>query len=89
MNLVIWLIIGGLIGWLASMVMRTRDQQGTILNVAVGIIGALIGGWFLSPLVVFGPINQDNISIPAMFVSFVGAAILLAVMNLVRGGAVR
>lgn len=89
MNFIIWLVIGGLIGWLASMLMKTNDQQGVILNVVVGIVGAMLGGWFISPLVGVGTINQDNFSLPAMFVSFIGAAILLAVMNLFRRGAVR
>ena len=50
MNLIIWLVVGGIIGWLASLVMKTDAQQGMILNVVVGIVGALLGGWLLSPL---------------------------------------
>jgi len=89
MNFIIWLVVGGVIGWLASIVMKTNDQQGTFLNVVVGIVGAMLGGWFISPLVGVGTINQDNFSLPAMLVSFVGAAILLAIVNLVRRGRVR
>lgn len=89
MNFIIWLIVGGLIGWLASMLMKTNDQQGMFLNVVVGIVGAMIGGWFISPLVGVGTINQNNFSLPAMLVSFVGAAILLAIVNLVRRGSTR
>lgn len=89
MNFIIWLIVGGLIGWLASMLMKTNDQQGMFLNVVVGIVGAMIGGWFVSPLVGVGTINQNNFSLPAMLVSFVGAAILLAIVNLVRRGSAR
>lgn len=89
MNFIIWLIVGGVIGWLASMLMKTNDQQGTILNVVVGIVGAMLGGWFISPLVGVGTINQDNFSLPALLVSFVGAAILLAIVNLFRRGSVR
>ena len=89
MNFIIWLIVGGVIGWLASIVMNTNEQQGTFLNVVVGIIGAMLGGWFISPLVGVSTINQDNFSLPAMLVSFVGAAILLAIVNLVRRGRVR
>ena len=89
MNLIIWLIIGGLIGWLASIFMRTNSQQGIFLNVIVGIVGSTLGGWFISPLVGIGTINQNNFSIPAMFVSFVGAVILLAIVNLVRRGSIR
>ena len=86
MNFIIWLIIGGIVGWLASMVMKTDAQQGVILNVVVGIVGALLGGWLISPLVGVGTINQDALSIPAILVSLVGAIILLAIVNLVRRG---
>ena len=86
MNIIIWLVVGGIIGWLASLVMKTDAQQGVILNVIVGIVGAMLGGWLISPLVGVGTINQDTFSLPAMLVSFVGAAILLAIVNLVRRG---
>ena len=89
MNIIIWLVVGGVIGWLASILMKTDGQQGLILNVVVGIVGAMLGGWLISPLVGAGTINQDNFSMPAMLVSFVGAAILLAIVNLVRRGSVR
>lgn len=86
MNFIIWLVIGGVIGWLASMVMKTDGQQGIILNVVVGIVGAFLGGWLISPLVGVPTINQDNFSIGAMLVSFVGALILLAIVNFFRRG---
>lgn len=89
MNFIIWLIVGGVIGWLASLVMKTDGQQGMILNVVVGVVGALLGGWLISPLVGVGTINQDNFSLPALLVSFVGAVILLAIVNLVRRRSVR
>ena len=89
MNFIIWLIVGGIIGWLASIVMKTDGQQGIVLNVIVGIVGAMLGGWFISPLIGVGTINQDNFSLPALLVSFVGAAILLAIVNLVRRGSAR
>ena len=89
MNIIIWLIVGGVIGWLASLLMKTDGQQGIFLNVIIGIVGAMLGGWLISPLVGVGTINQDNFSLPALVVSFVGAAILLAVVNLVRRGTAR
>jgi uncharacterized membrane protein YeaQ/YmgE (transglycosylase-associated protein family) len=89
MNFIIWLVIGGIVGWLASIVMKTDAQQGMILNVVVGIVGALLGGWLISPLVGVGTINQDNFSLPAVLVSFVGALILLAIVNLFRRRSVR
>jgi uncharacterized membrane protein YeaQ/YmgE (transglycosylase-associated protein family) len=89
MNIIIWLIVGGIIGWLASLMMKTDGQQGIILNVVVGIVGAMLGGWLLSPLLGAGTINQSNFSLPALVVSFLGAVILLAIVNLVRRGSVR
>ena len=89
MNIIIWLAVGGLIGWLASVVMRTDDRQGALLNVVVGIVGAILGGWILSPLVGVSTINQSNFSLGGLLVSLLGAVILLAIVNLVRRGAVR
>ena len=89
MNFIIWLIVGGLIGWLASVVMKTDGQQGLFLNVVVGIIGAMLGGWVISPLVGVGTINQDNFSLAALLVSFFGAVILLAIVRLIRRPTVR
>jgi uncharacterized membrane protein YeaQ/YmgE (transglycosylase-associated protein family) len=89
MNLLIWLVVGGVIGWIASMIMRTDAQQGVLLNVVVGIIGAMLGGWLISPLIGVGTINQNNFSIGALVVSLVGAVILLAIVNLFRRGSVR
>jgi uncharacterized membrane protein YeaQ/YmgE (transglycosylase-associated protein family) len=87
MNVIIWLAVGGLIGWAASTVMRT--QEGMLLNVVVGIVGAALGGWFSSPLVGVSTINQSNFSAASLVVSFLGAVILLAVVNLVRRRAAR
>ena len=89
MNIIIWLVIGGLIGWVASIVMRTDAQQGPFLNVVVGIVGAVLGGCFLSPLVGVSTINQSNFSLAGLIVSFVGAVALLAIVILVRRGASR
>ena len=86
MNIIIWLVVGGFIGWLASLVMRTDAQQGLILNVVVGIVGALLGGFLLSPLIGSGTINQNNFSLPALAVSFGGAVILLFIVNMFRRG---
>ena len=88
MNFIIWLVVGGLIGWVASMIMKTNAQQGIILNIVVGIVGALLGGWLISPLVGIPTINQNAFSLGAMGVSLVGAIILLAIVNLFRRGRV-
>ncbi len=84
MNLIIWLVVGGVIGWIASIIMKTDGQQGIILNVVVGIVGAFIGGWLLSPMVGAGTLNQGDFSLPGLFVSLVGAIILLFIVNLIR-----
>jgi uncharacterized membrane protein YeaQ/YmgE (transglycosylase-associated protein family) len=89
MNIIIWLVVGGLIGWVASMMMRTDGQQGIFLNVVVGVIGAALGGWFLSPLFGVSTINQSNFSVPSLLVSLLGAVILLAIVNFIRRGAAR
>lgn len=89
MNILIWLIVGGILGWLASQVMRTDGQQGLILNIVVGIVGAFVGGWLLSPLFGVGTINQNDFSMPALLVSLLGAFILLAAYNLLTRGRVR
>ena len=88
MNIIIWLIVGGIIGWLASMIMKTDAQQGILLNVVVGIVGAFIGGWLIGPLVGAGSINA-GFSVMSLVVSLIGAIILLAIVNLFRRGRVR
>ncbi len=89
MNFIIWIVVGGILGWLASLVMRTDAQQGLLLNIVVGIVGALLGGWLLAPLFGTGTINQNDFSISSLLVSFLGAVILLAVVNLLRRGTPR
>lgn len=88
-NFIVWLIAGGIIGWLASLVMRTDAQQGTLLNIIVGIVGAFIAGLVLTPYLGISTINQSNFSLPALLVSLLGAIILLAVVSLFRRGGLR
>jgi uncharacterized membrane protein YeaQ/YmgE (transglycosylase-associated protein family) len=89
MGLIILLIVGGLIGWVASMIMRTDGQQGVFLNVVVGIVGALLAGFVVTPLIGGAPITSGQISIQSVLVSLVGAIVLLAIINLFRRGTVR
>jgi uncharacterized membrane protein YeaQ/YmgE (transglycosylase-associated protein family) len=89
MNLIIWLVVGGIVGWIASLIMKTDAQQGIILNVIVGIVGALIAGFVLTPLLGQGTINSGDFSIMGLLMSLVGAIILLAIVNLVRRGSAR
>jgi uncharacterized membrane protein YeaQ/YmgE (transglycosylase-associated protein family) len=85
MGLIIWLIIGGVIGWLASIIMRTDAQQGIFLNIVVGIIGAFIGGLLFTG----GSINNAPLTVYSFLVSLLGAVVLLAIVNLFRRGRVR
>ncbi len=85
MNFIIWLVVGGVIGWLASIIMRTDAQQGIFLNIVVGIVGAFIGGLIVSG----GSINNAPLNMTSFLVSLVGAVILLGIVNLVRRGSVR
>jgi uncharacterized membrane protein YeaQ/YmgE (transglycosylase-associated protein family) len=87
MNIIIWLVVGGIIGWIASLLMR--DNNGIVLNIVVGIIGAFLGGWLLGPLFHAGTINQGNFSFASLVVSLLGAIILLAIVNLFRRGSMR
>jgi len=89
MGLIILLVVGGVIGWLASLVMRTDAQQGIILNVVVGIVGSFLAAFLVSPLLGIPPVTSGAISIPTLLVSLVGAIILLAIVNMFRRGAVR
>jgi uncharacterized membrane protein YeaQ/YmgE (transglycosylase-associated protein family) len=89
MNFIIWLIVGGVVGWIASMIMRTDGQQGIILNIVVGIVGAFLGGFLLSPLFGTGTINDSGLTVGTFLVSLGGAVILLAIVNLFRRGRAR
>jgi len=81
--------VGGLIGWVASMIMKTDAQQGVILNVVVGIVGSMLGGWFIAPLLGSGTVNSNDFSVMGLLSSLIGAVILLAIVNLFRRGSVR
>ena len=83
-NFIIWIIAGAVIGWLASLIMRTNKRQGLITDIIVGIVGAFLAGYFLSPLFNVSTINEGNFSIPALLVSLGGAIILLAISKLFR-----
>jgi uncharacterized membrane protein YeaQ/YmgE (transglycosylase-associated protein family) len=84
MTFILWIVIGGILGWLASIVMKTNAEQGMLLNIIVGIVGAFLGGLLLAPLFGTGTINQSDFSIGSLFVSFLGAIILLAIVNFFR-----
>jgi len=83
-NFFVWIIAGAVIGWVASLVMKTNSRQGLIADIIVGIVGAFVAGVFLSPLFNISTINEGNFSIPALLVSLGGAIILLAISKLFR-----
>lgn len=84
MNVVIWLFVGGIAGWLASRVSRTRARRGSVLDIAIGITGALLGGWVMAPLLRVENIDPQHFSLPGLIVSLVGAVVLLLLFHLVR-----
>jgi uncharacterized membrane protein YeaQ/YmgE (transglycosylase-associated protein family) len=84
MSFMVWLIIGGIVGSLASLVVRTDGQQGMLLNVMVGIVGAFLSGWLISPLLGIGTTVNDGLSFGSAVVSLIGAIITLALVNVFR-----
>jgi uncharacterized membrane protein YeaQ/YmgE (transglycosylase-associated protein family) len=82
MNFVIWLIAGAIVGYVASLIMKTNGRQGLILDIVVGILGAFLAGYFLTPMLGISTINQNNFSIEGLLVSLLGAVILLAIVRL-------
>jgi uncharacterized membrane protein YeaQ/YmgE (transglycosylase-associated protein family) len=89
MNFILWLIIGSILGWIASLIMYTDAEQGLFRNIVVGIIGAMVAGFLLTPLLGIDTINQNNLSLPGLFVSLFGSIILLAIVSSFRRGTVR
>ncbi len=89
MNLILWLIAGAVIGYIASRIMGTNSQQGLLLDIVVGVVGAFLAGWFLTPVFGITTINQNNFSLPALLVSLLGAVLLLAIVKLLTGRRLR
>ena len=83
-NILVWLVLGGIIGWIASLIMRTDAQQGILLNIVVGIIGAFIGA-----LVFYRGNMQQPVTLSSFIVALLGAILFLALVNLFRRGQVR
>ncbi len=89
-NFILWILFGALVGWLASIVMRTDAQQGALMNIIVGIVGAFLGGLIVS--LFGGPannINSGDFSLVSLIVSFIGACVLLAIVNAFTRGRAR
>lgn len=82
MGIIAFIILGGIAGWIASMIMGTNAQQGIILNIVVGIVGAFIGGFVFS---IFGGSGVTGLNIYSLIVAVIGAVVLLWIVRLVRG----
>ncbi len=89
LDFIAWVILGAVLGWIASVIIGTDARQGLLLNIVVGIVGAFLAGLILSPALGIGTIDDGGFSLPALLVSLLGAVVLLAVMNLFRPGSVR
>ena len=87
MHVIVWLITGGLVGWVAGLLMRRRD--GVLLDIAIGIVGALLGGWFIAPLLGVETIDQGDFTPRSLLVSLAGAIVLLAIVNVGLRGRMR
>ncbi|MBN1310740.1 MAG: GlsB/YeaQ/YmgE family stress response membrane protein [Anaerolineae bacterium] len=84
MNIIVWLVIGAIAGWLASLVMKTNRKQGLLLDIVVGVVGAFIGGFVLNLLGVGGGVTGLNLT--SLLTAFIGAVILLAILRVIRKG---
>lgn len=82
MGIISWIVLGGIAGWLASIITKRNDQMGCITNIIAGIVGAAVGGWVFS---LFGGQGVTGFDLPSLLVAFVGAVIVLAVVNLIFG----
>lgn len=81
MGIIFTIIFGGLVGWVASLIMKTDGQQGIFLNIIVGIVGAVIGGWIMSLL---GLDSSTGFSVYGFLVALLGACVLLAILKFLR-----
>ena len=81
MGIILWIVFGALVGWIASMIMNTNAQQGAILNIVVGIVGAIIGGWVMS---YFGETSVTGFNFYSFLVALLGACILIGIVKLLR-----
>jgi len=83
MNIIIYLIAGAIVGYVASRIMHTNSQQGLLLDIVVGVIGAFLAGYFISPLLGVGTIN-DGVTLPTMLVTLLGSIVLLWIVKAIR-----
>ncbi|MEK7650245.1 MAG: GlsB/YeaQ/YmgE family stress response membrane protein [Patescibacteria group bacterium] len=81
MGVILWIVFGALVGWIASLIMKTNPQQGIMLNVVVGIIGAVVGGWLMN---VLGERGISGFNFYSFVVAFIGAIIFIAITKILR-----
>ena len=80
MSIILWLVFGALVGWVASLIMKTDAQQGALLNIIVGVVGAVLGGWLFS---LFGYSDVTGFNVYSFIVALVGAVVLIAIVRAV------
>lgn len=78
MGIILWIVFGALVGWISSLIMKTDSQQGAILNVVIGVIGAVIGGWLMNS---FGESGVTGFNLYSFLVALLGAVVLIALMR--------
>ncbi|MES3004583.1 MAG: GlsB/YeaQ/YmgE family stress response membrane protein [Patescibacteria group bacterium] len=81
MGFILWIIFGALVGWIASLIMKTDAQQGALMNIIVGIIGAVLGGWIMNML---GESGTTGFNVYSFIVALIGAIVLIAIVKAVR-----
>lgn len=82
MDIIIWLVVGALAGWIASMIMKTDAQMGAFANIVVGVVGALLGGWIVG---LFGiEVADGELNIASILTAILGAVVLLAILKAVK-----
>lgn len=84
MGIILWIVFGAIVGWLASIIMKTNSQQGPILDIVVGIVGAVAGGWIMS---LFGESGVSGFNLYSFIVALIGAIVLIAIVKMVRRAA--
>jgi uncharacterized membrane protein YeaQ/YmgE (transglycosylase-associated protein family) len=81
MGIILWIVFGALVGWIASMIMKTDAQQGALLNIVVGIVGAVLGGWIMNSL---GESGTTGFNLYSFVVALLGAIVLIAIVKALR-----
>ncbi len=81
MGIILWIIFGGIVGWIASLIMGTDSQQGLLLNVVIGIVGAVVGGWLMSS---FGETGISGFNVYSFVVALIGAVIMITLVKVLK-----